>query len=52
VVVGATDPNPAHAGRGFGVLKESGVEVVSGVLACECADMNLILTIGSPQAVR
>ena len=42
VVVGATDPNPAHAGRGFGVLKESGVEVVSGVLACECADMNLI----------
>jgi diaminohydroxyphosphoribosylaminopyrimidine deaminase/5-amino-6-(5-phosphoribosylamino)uracil reductase len=42
VVVGATDPNPAHAGRGFEVLKAAGVEVISGVLAHECADLNLI----------
>lgn len=42
VVVGATDPNPAHAGRGFEVLRAAGVEVVTGVLAEECADLNLI----------
>jgi diaminohydroxyphosphoribosylaminopyrimidine deaminase/5-amino-6-(5-phosphoribosylamino)uracil reductase len=42
VVVGATDPNPAHAGKGFEVLRAGGVEVVSGVLAEECADLNLI----------
>jgi diaminohydroxyphosphoribosylaminopyrimidine deaminase / 5-amino-6-(5-phosphoribosylamino)uracil reductase len=52
VVVGATDPNPAHAGHGFEVLRTAGVEVVSGVLAKECADMNLIfnqwISTGSP----
>lgn len=42
VVVGATDPNPAHAGRGFEVLRAAGVEVVAGVLERECADLNLI----------
>lgn len=42
VVVGATDPNPAHAGRGFEVLRSSGIEVASGVLATECTDLNLI----------
>jgi diaminohydroxyphosphoribosylaminopyrimidine deaminase / 5-amino-6-(5-phosphoribosylamino)uracil reductase len=42
VVVGATDPNPVHAGRGFDLLKEGGIEVVSGVLAPECSDLNLI----------
>jgi diaminohydroxyphosphoribosylaminopyrimidine deaminase/5-amino-6-(5-phosphoribosylamino)uracil reductase len=42
VVVGATDPNPAHAGRGYEVLRKEGVEVVTGVLGAECADMNLI----------
>lgn len=42
VVVGATDPNPAHAGRAFDLLGAGGVEVVSGVLAGECADLNLI----------
>jgi diaminohydroxyphosphoribosylaminopyrimidine deaminase/5-amino-6-(5-phosphoribosylamino)uracil reductase len=29
VVVGATDPNPAHAGRAFGILKSAGVAVTS-----------------------
>jgi diaminohydroxyphosphoribosylaminopyrimidine deaminase/5-amino-6-(5-phosphoribosylamino)uracil reductase len=42
VVVGATDPNPAHAGQGFAVLRAAGVEVVTGVLARECSDLNLI----------
>jgi diaminohydroxyphosphoribosylaminopyrimidine deaminase / 5-amino-6-(5-phosphoribosylamino)uracil reductase len=42
VVVGATDPNPAHGGHGFEVLRASGVEVTTGVLAAECADLNLI----------
>lgn len=52
VVVGATDPNPAHAGQGFELLRSSGVEVVAGVLATECADLNLIfnhwITTGGP----
>lgn len=42
VVAGATDPNPAHAGRGYEVLRSAGVEVVSGVLEAECKDINLI----------
>lgn len=42
VVVGATDPNPEHAGRGFELLREAGVEVVSGVLEREAGDLNLI----------
>jgi diaminohydroxyphosphoribosylaminopyrimidine deaminase/5-amino-6-(5-phosphoribosylamino)uracil reductase len=42
VVVGATDPFPAHAGRGFEVLKAAGVQVTTGVLERECADLNFI----------
>lgn len=42
VVVGATDPNPEHAGHGFSVLREAGVEVVTGVLERECTDLNLL----------
>ena len=42
VVVGATDPNPAHAGRGFEMLRAAGVEVMTDVLADECEDLNLI----------
>ena len=52
VVVGATDPNPEHAGRGFEVLRAAGVEVITGVLERECADLNLIfnhwITRGGP----
>ncbi len=40
VVVGATDPNPAHAGRAFAVLRKAGIAVVPGVLADECAQLN------------
>ena len=42
VIAGATDPFPAHSGRGFALLREAGLEVISGVLAEECADLNLI----------
>ncbi|MBN2505235.1 MAG: bifunctional diaminohydroxyphosphoribosylaminopyrimidine deaminase/5-amino-6-(5-phosphoribosylamino)uracil reductase RibD [Verrucomicrobia bacterium] len=40
VVAGATDPNPAHAGRGFRLLERAGVDVLHGVLAGECARLN------------
>lgn len=40
VVGGATDPNPAHAGRGFRILRKAGVEVTTGVLAEECVQLN------------
>lgn len=42
VVVGAVDPNPVHHGRGLEILRQQGVEVISGVLAEECKDLNLI----------
>lgn len=52
VVIGAVDPNPLHAGRGIDLLKAAGVEVVSGVCADACADLNLIfnhwITHGTP----
>jgi diaminohydroxyphosphoribosylaminopyrimidine deaminase/5-amino-6-(5-phosphoribosylamino)uracil reductase len=40
VVVAATDPNPAHAGRGFRILKRAGVEVATGVLAGQATRLN------------
>jgi len=42
VVVGATDPNPAHAGRGLDALKAAGVSVETRVLTPECDDLNII----------
>lgn len=42
VVVGTQDPNPAHAGRGLSLLRDAGVEVIDGVLAADCEDLNLI----------
>jgi diaminohydroxyphosphoribosylaminopyrimidine deaminase/5-amino-6-(5-phosphoribosylamino)uracil reductase len=41
VVIGALDPNPAHAGRAVGLLREAGVEVRFGVLEEECRRLNL-----------
>ena len=40
VVVGATDPNPKHAGRAFKILQSAGIEVVHGILADDCARLN------------
>ena len=40
VVIGATDPNPQHAGKGFKILKHAGIKVVHGVLADECSHLN------------
>ena len=42
VVVGATDPNPHHAGRGFKILEQAGITVTSAdaKLAAECTRLN------------
>ena len=40
VVVGATDPNPRHRGKGFQILRRAGVRVTPGVLAEDCARLN------------
>lgn len=42
VVVGAGDPNPKVNGRGIAMLREAGVEVVSGVLAEESIALNKV----------
>lgn len=40
VVAAATDPNPAHAGRGFRLLRRAGLEVQHGLLAPEASRLN------------
>lgn len=40
VVVGATDPNPHHAGQGLRILARAGIRVVNGVLEDESARLN------------
>jgi diaminohydroxyphosphoribosylaminopyrimidine deaminase/5-amino-6-(5-phosphoribosylamino)uracil reductase len=40
VVVGATDVNPKHGGRGLAALEAAGVAIRTGVLAGECAALN------------
>jgi diaminohydroxyphosphoribosylaminopyrimidine deaminase/5-amino-6-(5-phosphoribosylamino)uracil reductase len=40
VVVAGTDPNPAHSGRGFAVLKKAGIQVAHGLLAKEATHLN------------
>ncbi|HSY74089.1 MAG TPA: bifunctional diaminohydroxyphosphoribosylaminopyrimidine deaminase/5-amino-6-(5-phosphoribosylamino)uracil reductase RibD [Dongiaceae bacterium] len=40
VVIGATDPNPKHAGKAFKILQRAGIKVVHGILADECAKLN------------
>jgi diaminohydroxyphosphoribosylaminopyrimidine deaminase/5-amino-6-(5-phosphoribosylamino)uracil reductase len=49
VVIGAKDPNPAHAGRGIRILRRAGVEVIAGVCRAEAETLiapfsKLILT--------
>ena len=40
VVVAATDPNPAHAGRGLELLRKAGVQVTACLLAQEAEALN------------
>jgi diaminohydroxyphosphoribosylaminopyrimidine deaminase/5-amino-6-(5-phosphoribosylamino)uracil reductase len=40
VVVGATDPNPAHCGKGLRLLKRAAVRVRSGLLAKQSERLN------------
>ena len=40
VVVGAPDPNPLVAGKGFEVLREAGIEVIEDALLDECRAIN------------
>lgn len=40
VVVGATDPNPAHRGRAFEILRRAGVDVQVGMLGNRCESAN------------
>jgi len=40
VVVGATDPWPAHRGRGLRILRRKGIEVTRGVLQAEAKKLN------------
>jgi diaminohydroxyphosphoribosylaminopyrimidine deaminase/5-amino-6-(5-phosphoribosylamino)uracil reductase len=40
VIVGATDPNPKHNGRGLDILRAGRVKVSAGVLAAEASRLN------------
>lgn len=40
VVIGATDPNPLHRGRGIDQLRTSGIKVTTDVLGAECSQLN------------
>ena len=40
VVIGATDPNPSHSGRGIDQLRAAGIKVTTDVLAAECSLLN------------
>jgi diaminohydroxyphosphoribosylaminopyrimidine deaminase/5-amino-6-(5-phosphoribosylamino)uracil reductase len=41
VVIGTADPNPSVTGNGAAFLSSHGIEVVSGVLAAPCRELNL-----------
>ncbi len=40
VVAAAEDPNPAHAGAGFAILRRGGIEVETGIMGQESARLN------------
>lgn len=39
IVVGTTDPNPRHAGRGLRILRKAGLRVATGVCGREAAEL-------------
>lgn len=55
VVVGYEDPDERHRGQGFEILRQQGIEVVSGILSDECEDLNFPFNFkakhGSPMVV-
>jgi len=55
IVVGATDPNPKHRGRGLRLLRQAGIAVDTGLLADECAELNpefnYFMTAGLPWVI-
>jgi len=55
VVVGTTDPNPAHAGAGLEILRAAGIEVVAEVCEKEAADLirffAKLITTGTPWVI-
>lgn len=40
VYIGSDDPNPLVAGKGISILRENGIEVITGVLKEECDALN------------
>lgn len=42
VVIGTLDDNEKVSGRGVKILRENGIEVVTGVLESECRDLNRV----------
>ena len=42
VVTGSDDPNPLVAGKGLQILRDHGIEVVSGVLKAQCDRLNRV----------
>ncbi len=55
VVIGAIDPNPNEQGRGVGILRENGIEVMTGICEAECvainAGYNKVMNEGRPLVV-
>lgn len=44
VIMGAIDPNPIHAGKGFSVLKRAGIEVMKPGSARTCGKLTIACT--------
>lgn len=45
VYIGSMDPNPLVAGKGVSILKQHGIEVVTGVCERECLELNKVFSL-------